>query len=76
MDHMMVKTLTSHGRLLLNRITICSFGQILLSQKTALKKGSNIITLNIAHLTPGIYHVYIVNDKKVEFSVSRSIIKR
>jgi hypothetical protein len=53
-----------------------STGQILLSQKTALKKGNNIITLDIANLNPGMYHVNIVNDKKIEFSGSRSIIKR
>jgi hypothetical protein len=53
-----------------------STGQILLSQKTALKKGNNIITLDIANLTPGMYHVNIVNDKKIEFAGSRSIFKR
>jgi hypothetical protein len=53
-----------------------STGQILLSQKTALVKGNNIIKLDIANLSPGMYHVNIVNDKKIEFSGSRSIIKR
>jgi hypothetical protein len=53
-----------------------STGQILLSQKTALKKGNNIITLDITNLSPGMYHVNIINDKKIEFSGSRSIIKR
>jgi hypothetical protein len=53
-----------------------STGQILLSQKAALKKGNNTITLDIANLSPGMYHVNIVNDKKIEFSGSRSIIKR
>jgi hypothetical protein len=53
-----------------------STGQILMSQKTALKKGNNIITLDIANLSPGMYHVNIVNDTKIEFSGSRSIIKR
>jgi len=53
-----------------------STGQILLSQKTSLKKGNNIITLDIAKLSPGMYHVNIINDKKIEFSGSRSIIKR
>jgi len=53
-----------------------STGQILFSQKTSLKKGNNIITLDIAKLSPGMYHVNIVNDKKIEFSGSRSIIKR
>ena len=53
-----------------------STGQILFSQKTSLKKGNNIITLDIAKLSPGMYHVNIVNDKNIEFSGSRSIIKR
>ena len=53
-----------------------STGQILMLQKTALKRGNNIITLDIAKLSPGMYHVNIINDKKIEFSGSRSIIKR
>ena len=53
-----------------------STGQILLSQKTFLKKGNNIIKLDIANLSPGMYHVHIINDNKIEFFGSRSIIKR
>jgi hypothetical protein len=53
-----------------------STGQILMSQKTTLKKGNNLITLDLSNLTPGMYHVNIINDKKIEFSGSRSFIKR
>jgi hypothetical protein len=53
-----------------------STGQILFSQKTHVKEGSNIVKLDVNNLKPGMYHLNIVNDKKIEFSGSRSIIKR
>jgi hypothetical protein len=53
-----------------------STGQILFSQKTHVKEGSNIVKLDVNNLKPGMYHLNIVNDKKIEFAGSRSIIKR
>ncbi len=53
-----------------------SSGQILFSQKVRMSKGSNVVKLDVSALPPGAYHLNISNDKKIELTGSRSIIKR
>jgi hypothetical protein len=53
-----------------------SNGQILFTKSVSLRKGANSISLNISDLPSGAYHLNIANDRKIEISGSRSIIKR
>jgi hypothetical protein len=53
-----------------------SAGQILLMQKVQLETGSNSVRLDITSLPPGAYHLNLSNDRKLEITGSRSIIKR
>ena len=51
-------------------------GQILFSSSARLEKGINNIRIDISNLSSGAYHLNITNDKKIEISGSRSIIKK
>ncbi len=51
-------------------------GQILLSQKVKLEIGNNIVRLDVSALPVGAYHLNLSNDRKIEITGSRSIIKR
>jgi hypothetical protein len=51
-------------------------GQILLSQTVQLTTGVNTVKLDITSLPAGAYHLNISNDRKIEITGSRSIIKR
>lgn len=51
-------------------------GQILLSQTVQLSTGVNTVKLDITSLPVGAYHLNLSNDRKIEITGSRSIIKR
>jgi len=53
-----------------------SSGQILFSKVVRLTKGANNVNLDISELPAGAYHLNITNDRKIEITGSRSIIKR
>jgi hypothetical protein len=59
-----------------NLTLFSSSGQILFSSKASLEKGTNNIRIDITNLSSGAYHLNITNDKKIEISGSRSIIKK
>ncbi len=69
-------TIQSSDAMQINMTLFSSSGQILFSQKVRLAVGSNVIKLDVSALPSGAYHLNITNDKKVEFTGSRSIIKR
>lgn len=51
-------------------------GQILFSKQARITKGVNNIRLDISDLPAGAYHLNVVNDKNIEISGGRSIVKR
>ena len=53
-----------------------SNGHILLLQKVPLQTGTNAIRLDISALPAGAFHLHISNDRKLEITGNRSIIKR
>jgi hypothetical protein len=53
-----------------------SSGQIVFSKVVRLTKGANGLNLDISELPAGAYHLNIANDRKIEITGSRSIIKR
>jgi hypothetical protein len=53
-----------------------SSGQILLNSSVKIDEGTSVVRLDVAALPAGVYHLNLSNNKKLEFSGSRSIIKR
>lgn len=53
-----------------------SAGQILLNSSVKIEEGTSVVRLDVAALPAGVYHLNLSNNKKLEFSGSRSIIKR
>ena len=53
-----------------------SAGQILLNSTVKIDEGRSVVRLDIAALPAGVYHLNLSNNKKLEFTGSRSIIKR
>jgi hypothetical protein len=53
-----------------------SSGQILLNSTVKIEEGTSVVRLDISALPAGVYHLNLSNNKKLEFSGSRSIIKR
>jgi hypothetical protein len=53
-----------------------SAGQILLNSTVEIAEGTSAVRLDILSLPVGVYHLNLSNNKKIEFSGSRSIIKR
>lgn len=53
-----------------------SAGQILLNSSVKIDEGTSVVRLDVAALPAGVYHLNLSNNKKLEFSGSRSIIKR
>jgi len=51
-------------------------GQILLNEKISLTSGANIVRLDVSSLPPAVYHLSISNDKRIEITGSKSIIKK
>jgi hypothetical protein len=59
------------------RLTLfSSSGQILFAKQLTLVKGVNNVRLDISDLPPGAYHMNIANDKRLEISGGRSLIKQ
>ena len=69
-------TIGSSVEMDVNMTLFSSAGQILFAQKIKVNKGSNSIRLDMSALPSGAYHLNITNNKKIELTGNRSIIKR
>ena len=69
-------TITASETMEIDMHLFSSTGQILFSQNINVTTGANVIKIDVSALTSGAYHLNLSNNKKIEFTGSRSIIKR